>query len=523
MHRLAEQRLARLINSGQQRLLQKGKVGLEKESLRVSSHGGIAQTPHPQALGSALTNPYITTDYSEALLEFITPPFHEVGDALGFLRDAHTFVYDRLDDEILWATSMPCVVAGETSIPIAQYGRSNLGMMKTIYRRGLGYRYGRVMQVIAGLHFNYSVPEAFWPVFQDHERDGRALKDFISSAYFGMIRNLQRYGWLIPYLFGASPAVCKSFFGDRPTSMPEFDANTRYEPFATSLRMGDIGYTNTKEGETGIKACYDSIDAYVESLGCAIETPYPEYEKIGVVVGGEYRQLSANILQIENEYYSTVRPKQAPRGNEKPTRALRERGVQYVELRSLDVNAFDPLGINEEQLHFLEAFMLFCLLDDSPALSSAERAAIDRNQNATSHHGRDSGLQLQRNGDAVLLRNWASAICQAMEGICSVLDEGESHSPYSDSLARQWDAVRDAEGTPSARMLAEMRETGESFYHFARRMSEKHHRYFEALALDAQTEQFFTRAAEESIQRQTQIEALEEPPFDEFLRRYFAQ
>ncbi|HKJ10690.1 MAG TPA: glutamate--cysteine ligase, partial [Gammaproteobacteria bacterium] len=223
MYRISERRLAGVINSGNKALLKGSNIGLEKESLRVSPEGNIAQTRHPSALGAALTHPYITTDYSEALVEFITPPFGDLGRSLAFLRDTQKFVYDNLVDEILWATSMPCVVAGETSIPIAQYGTSNAGMMKTVYRRGLGHRYGRVMQVIAGVHFNFSFPETFWPAFQELEGDRRPLKDFISDSYFALIRNLQRVGWLIPYLFGASPAVCKSFLGGRPTSLHEFN------------------------------------------------------------------------------------------------------------------------------------------------------------------------------------------------------------------------------------------------------------------------------------------------------------
>ncbi|HIP52933.1 MAG TPA: glutamate--cysteine ligase, partial [Chromatiales bacterium] len=361
MYRKIEYRLARLQEPAHREVLYGGLFGLEKEGLRVDVGGGIAQTPHPEALGSALTHPYITTDYSEALLEFITPPITPPESALAFLRDIHTFIYGKLKDELLWATSVPCVVKGPDAIPIARYGHSNPGIMKTVYRRGLGHRYGRVMQVIAGVHFNYSLPETFWPVYQALEGDGRSLREFADDAYMGMIRNLQRFGWLVPYLFGASPAVCKSFLCGRPTTLEEFDETTYYEPYATSLRMGDIGYQNSREQTTGMKANYDSLDAYVRSLTWAIETPCPEYEAIGVVVDGRYEQLNANILQIENEYYSTVRPKQVLEDNEKPSLALKRRGVRYVELRSLDVNAFHPLGMDESQVHFLKAFMLFCL------------------------------------------------------------------------------------------------------------------------------------------------------------------
>ncbi|KPK40072.1 MAG: glutamate--cysteine ligase [Gammaproteobacteria bacterium SG8_47] len=523
MYRTLHSRLDRLHAAPEASCLRDSLVGLEKESLRASVLGGIAQTPHPPALGSALTHPYITTDYAEALLEFITPPCADRRQALEFLRDAHLFVYRHIGAETLWGTSMPCVLAGDASIRIGYYGESNAGRMKHVYRRGLGYRYGQTMQVIAGVHFNYSLPDRFWSLYQQLEGSAGALRAFKDAGYFAMIRNLQRFGWLIPYLFGASPAVCRSFFGDKPTPLPLFNESTYYEPYATSLRMGDIGYTNRKEGETGAKACYDDLDAYVTSLTHALTKTCPQYEKIGVVVDGQYRQLNANVLQIENEYYSTIRPKQLLQGNEKPTLALKRRGVQYVELRSLDVNAYEPLGISEQQLYFLEAFMLFCLLHDSPPLDREETREIDENQLATAHEGRDPELNLMCQGRPRPLREWAAELCDAMQGACELLDRFEPDNPFGRSLAAQRELVRDPEQTPSARMLAEMRHSSEGFYAFARRMSETHRRYFNSQSLSPEREQFFASLAAESIQQQHDIEVADDIDFEEYLARYFAQ
>jgi glutamate--cysteine ligase len=523
VYHLASERLARLCHQNAEDVLHSRLMGLEKESLRVNPEGGISQKPHPRTLGSTLTHPWITTDYSEALCEFITPPCTSIDDALAFLADTQSFVYQNLDNEVLWATSMPCVLAGEQNIPIAQYGTSNQGLMKTIYRRGLGYRYGRTMQVIAGVHFNYSWGESFWECMREVEAPGQPLRPIVDAGYMGLLRNLQRFGWLIPYLFGASPAICKSYLHGHESDLSEFDANTCFEPYATSLRMGDIGYTNTREGETGIKANYDSLGSYVDSLVCAISTPCREYEAIGVEVDGEYRQLNSNILQIENEYYSSVRPKQILLDNEKPTHALRERGIRYVELRSLDVNAFDPLGINEMQLRFLEVFMLFSLLQDSPAISQVERESVDRNLVEVAHQGRKPGLRLRRNGDEVELRRWASELCEAMRPFAEFLDGAQDAPLYSQALDEQCAAVDDPERTPSARMLNEMRANGESFYHFAKRMSLKHQRYFLARKLSAEREDFFRREAEESLAAQLALEAGNTQRFDEFLTNYFAQ
>lgn len=517
------ERVSQLQNHGLAPLLRGSQIGLEKESLRVNEEGSISQQPHPAALGSALTNPYITTDYSEALLEFITPPFTSSLDALTFLEDTQRFVYSQLEKETLWATSMPCVVAGESSIPLARYGSSNTGTMKTVYRRGLGYRYGRVMQVIAGVHFNYSFSDEFWCQYQQLKQDQSPLRDFISESYFSLTRNLLRMGWLVPYLFGASPAVCKSFLGGKKSTLHEFDEYTYYEPYATSLRMGDIGYQNNKENETGVNVKYDNLASYVSSLTSAIETPCPEYEKIGVVVDGVYRQLNANILQIENEYYSTVRPKPILDSNEKPSLALKRRGVRYIELRSLDVNAFDPLGISERQLRFLEALMLLCLLLDSPPVTAQEKQEIDRNEMRTAHRGREPQLRLVCQGRERPLAEWALDICTAMEPVCNLLDSNVNGTPYREALLLQRDKVNDPGRTPSARMLAEMRNTGESFYHFAKRMSQEHYDYFMAKQLPSERIDSFLQAAAASLQRQKEIEQSDAISFSEFLAQYFAQ
>lgn len=509
------------MDQGEAGLVRRNRIGLEKESLRVQANGSIAQTPHPRVLGAALTHPYITTDYSEALLELITPPGEDSAETLQFLCDTHRFVYAHMGEEFLWATSMPCLLGGEASIPIAEYGESNAGRMKHIYRRGLGYRYGRVMQVIAGVHFNFSMHEDFWPVHQALAGVAGDPSDFVSASYMGMLRNLQRIGWLIPYLFGASPAVCASFFKGSHTRLPNFDTHTHYEPYATSLRMGDIGYTNAKEGETGVRVCYDSLASYIDSLERAIRTPSSRYAEIGVKVDGDYRQLNSNILQIENEYYSSVRPKQVLESGERPALALRRRGVRYIELRSLDVNAYHPLGVSPEQMRFIEAFLIFALFCDSPVVGAQERQAIDDNFLRVAHRGREPGLALRQDGRERELRDWALEILDVMTGFCELLDGG-SGGTYCKALARQRDKVRDPEATPSARMLREMRERGESFHAFALRMSESHRDFFLAEPLSADRQAFFERLTGDSLHAQSVLEAGKHESLDDYIAAYFA-
>ncbi len=523
MSSVLENRLTKIIKSQAVAALQSSLIGLEKECLRVNHQGNISQLPHPEKLGSALTHPYITTDYSEALLEFITPPYESVDDALEFLRDTQKFVYNNLDDELLWPTSMPCVVAGETSIPLANYGSSNSGQMKHVYRRGLGYRYGRVMQAIAGVHFNFSFADDFWYAYQLIEENKESTQTFISESYFGVLRNLQRFGWVVPYLFGASPAICKSFLHGQDTTLQAFNENTFYHPYATSLRMGDIGYQNNKENEKGVVANYNSLNEYVNSLRYATETSCPEYEKFGVKVDGRYRQLNTNILQIENEYYSTVRPKQILMGNEKPSLALSRRGVKYVELRSLDVNPFSPMGIDSEQLYFLRAFLLYCLLEKSPPILRNEEKMITANELSVAHQGRDPELKINIRGKLLNMRQQGLALCDTMVACCEVLDKGLDSKPHSMALASQREKFNDPDKTPSAMMLADMKHHDEGFFHFSKRWSGQHLDYFQNVALPASFNERFQTLSIQSIQQQADVESRETQSFDDFLSSYFAQ
>jgi glutamate--cysteine ligase len=455
------------------------------------------------------------------LLELITPPFSEIDETLEFLSQTHQFIYGKLDDELLWATSMPCLLEGESSIPIAYYGTSNVGKMKHVYRRGLECLYGRTMQAIAGVHFNYSLPEHFWPVFQEMENNSKELKDFISDCYFGLIRNFQRQGWLIPYLFGASPAVCRSFFNEPPSGFDEFGAGTYYQPYATSLRMSDIGYKNKAQADLGIS--YNNLEEYVRSLTQAIETPDPEYARVGVVVNGDYRQLNANILQIENEYYSFVRPKQVMKSGEKPTLALKHRGVQYVEIRALDVDLCHPLGVTEPQLRFLEAFLIYCLLQESPPMSPDEQKEVERNQQMVACCGRDPSLKLYRLGSRQPLRQWAAEICDMMQSVAELLDAGDSERLYSKALAEQKAVINYIEQTPSAILLDEMHKGEESFFHFALDMSERHEKYFKEANMPVERMVYFDNVAKESVRRQQEIETADEISFEQYLEAYFSQ
>jgi glutamate--cysteine ligase len=518
-----ERRLAALINAREPGVLQNGLKGVERESLRVTPDGHIAHTPHPAMLGSALTSEHITTDFSEALIELVTPAFSQSWELLQYLCDLHQFVYQRLGDEKLWATSMPCPLSDDADVPSARYGDSHIGRMKYVYREGLRHRYGALMQAIAGVHFNYSFPAKLWDVYADlrEKRDGVTM-DFRSASYLELLRNYRRLGWIVLYLFGTSPVVGRDFLGDDLVGLELLDARTAYAPHATSLRMSDIGYRN--RNQAGVSVSVNSLDEYLRDLKHAVRTPHPAYEKIGLKQGDKWMQLSTSVLQIENEYYSPIRPKRVARSGESPSSALRRGGVEYIEMRALDVSAFDPVGVNQTKLRFLEAFAALCLLKSSPPIGSSEQEAIDDNFLKVARRGREPGLNLERDGRQLPLSAWAGEILDGMAGICELLDQGEPSKPYTTALRSQQEKLADVERTPSARLLRELRSTGEDFYTLVGRMSGLHKEYILSLPLpNAGRLAEFESEATESIKAQERIEATQVGTFEAYLADWFAR
>lgn len=518
---LLKQRLAQLAQSGAGQSLTGIMRGIEKESLRVTHGGELAQTPHPPTLGAALTHPQITTDYSEALLEMITPASSDPAAPLAWLDRLHRVIHADIAErgELIWNNSMPSPLGSDDSIPVANYGASNVGRMKHIYRLGLGHRYGRKMQTIAGIHYNFSFPEAFWESWQLQLQDTHLLQDFISQQYFGLLRNFQRNAWLLIYLFGASPAVCASFLDDRPHHLLDGFERTLSRPYATSLRMSDLGYQNN--AQSSLQVSLDELDSYVQTLTYAISTPEPSYAQIGVRnADGLYRQLNANILQIENEFYSSIRPKRTTHRNERPTLALQRRGVEYIEIRSLDINPLLPVGIGADDCRFLDLFASYCLLSPAPALSHCDMNSAKQNIRQVVYDGRRPGLTLWRCYDSVPLKNWGLEICDEMAAIAELFDAAYGGDGYRQSLAVQRAKLETPELTPSAQVLAAIAKAG-SFFDFALQQASAQQAQFLSRPLDAADARFFRDAAQTSLAAQQALEADSTKPFEAYLADYF--
>ena len=520
MSELLNRRLALLGERDHLSLLEQCLHGIERECLRVTGEARLAQTPHPEELGSALTNEQITTDYSESLLEFITPALADPADTLASLDKIHRFAYCKLGNEYLWSPSMPCPLPAEEDIPIAYYGTSNIGKLKYVYRQGLALRYGKTMQCIAGIHYNFSLPESLWPVLKQAEGFVGTDRDYQSLAYIAMIRNFRRYSWLLMYLFGASPALDAGFLRGRSHSLEQFDADTLYLPYATSLRMSDLGYQSN--AQAGLTPCYNDLDSYIDSLRKAVATPYAPYVEIGTHKDGEWVQLNTNILQIENEYYSNIRPKRVTYTGERPIQALMARGVQYVEARCLDINPFLPTGIDLTEARFLDAFLLYCALNESPLFETNECGNATSNFLSVVKEGRRPGLQLQRRGEAVGLKEWANELLEKIAPLAALLDRSHGGDSHAKALDEQLAKVKDSSLTPSAQVLASMTEHKESFAQFSMRQSQAHAEFFRGQPLSKEDQAGFEDAARKSLVQQSELEQNEVGDFDVFVGSYQA-
>lgn len=479
--------------------------GLEKESLRAQPDGKLALTPHPQALGSTLTHPHITTDFSESQPELVTGVHARVEDCLNELALIHRVVYQELarqGDEMLWVSSMPCGLPTDETIPIGLYGTSNIGRAKSVYRMGLGHRYGRRMQTISGIHYNWSLP------------------GLSSEQYFGLIRNFRRHAFLLLYLFGASPAVCGSFVEGREHGLQPLGKGAMYLPHATSLRMGRLGYQS--DAQATLAVSYNSLEGYVASLHEALTVPYPPYEAIGIRnPGGDYNQLATTLLQIENEFYSTIRPKRLTRRGERPLHALRERGVEYVEVRLMDLNPFIDIGIDEATIRFLDVFLMHALLTPSAPDTPEEIVALGRNQHLVASRGREPGLELACQGQQVLLTDWAQAILQGMQPVAERMDAlGGNEHAYAEAVALGLERLQQPDLLPSARVLQSIREHGDCFISFIKERSLQAQQALREPPLSAAEQARFAQMAQDSIDEQRQIEEADTMPFEDF-RQYY--
>ena len=405
--------------------------GIEKESLRVKNNAQLSQSNHPKELGSPLTNKFITTDFSEALIELVTPTFNSVDEVYEFLLDLHIFTANAMEsDEVLWSNSMPCFIGDESEIRVAEYGSSNIGKLKNIYRKGLRVRYGSIMQCVAGIHYNFSIDDDSLRLFNKDLN-----KETKSDIYLGLIRNFKRNFWFLLYFFGASPIFDKSFVSGRNHSIKNTNKSDLYDEYATSLRMSEVGYQSYHQKALDIK--YNSLDSFIESLKKGIFEEYEVFKSLGLYdENNERQQISSGILQIENELYDSIRPKRKGASETRPIELLSTQGIEYVEVRGIDLSPNTLTGISKSEMRLLDVFLIHCLITESQSVSQSEYDEMNNNYVTAIHSGSDLDQKLSFNGSELSIRNKISNISDELLMIAKELNsiDPEFEKSVSDCL-----------------------------------------------------------------------------------------
>ncbi|OEE86961.1 glutamate--cysteine ligase [Enterovibrio norvegicus FF-162] len=486
--------------------------GIEKETIRTTPKGALAKTLHPRTLGSALTHPFITTDFAEAQLELITPAYTNKNQMFDCLSSLHHFVAGALPkNELLWAGSLPPVLPADRDITSAQYGSSHSARMKMRYRQGLANRYGKRMQTISGIHYNFSLPEVFWQAMHAHEKSERSLADYVSEKYFHLIRNVMRHGWVIPFLFGASPALDKSYLEGREHQLEPMGDHSFYLPWATSLRLSSLGYTNSEQSKYPIN--YDDKMAYLKGVSALLAMPSEKYRHLN-----DNQQLNTAILQLENELYGSVRPK-VVNAELRPLEAMCRHGVEYVELRTVDNNPYLPLGLSEAQSDFLDLFLTHCALAPSPSLTREEQLMIQQRVELVTTMGRKPDIMLPTVDGDVSLVELGDALLGAMDDVAALFDSGFNTQAYSLSLSLEKQKLSDMSLTPSAMMLADMTANDIGYRELVQRLSEGHMLTHSAYPVSAETVGQLNDLVTTSLNQQAELEHVQELSFSTFLTK----
>lgn len=463
------------------KLLLDGKWGLEKESQRVTASGELAMTDHPSAFGHKLDNPHITVDFAESQIELITSPFASIEEAFEELNNLQLHTEAELGEELLWPLSMPPKLPAEEGIPVARFGDSEEGREKEVYRAGLSLRYGKKMQMVSGIHYNFSFGDQMLTYLYSHYGEGKNMRVFTDELYAAMARNFLRYRWLLIYLFGASPSIDSTYYSVICQELkivagccPEFcNPIANYEKHAVSLRVSRFGYSRAAQGNPML--IFNSLKEYTLSIRKLLSIKHRKFSRFGTHQDGREIQLNGNILQKESELYSSIRLKQVTEKGETQLDALDQRGVKYVEVRLIDLNPFLKTGMDLNQLYYLQVFMLYCLMEDSGMVSEGEAHAMNRNHHLVSLSGRRPNLMLYPyNERPMLLQEWAEEVFRKLRSIASVMDMADSSGKYHNSVEQEYNKVLDLTLLPSARIYKEMEKDRESYLEFGVRWAQVH-------------------------------------------------
>jgi glutamate--cysteine ligase len=509
--------------------------GVEKENLRVDTQGRYLITPHPKTLGSPLTHPFITTDFSESLLECVTPPVTGRSSLFKSLQDIQAYVVQNLqsqnEPEFLWPYSMPYLQTQEevNRVPLAYYGSSHAARMKRVYRQGLVSRYGNAMQLIAGIHYNISFPEHLLqqlgslPDFP--QESGQTL---ISDRYMGLIRNFIRYQWVLAYLFGASPSCFSASLRKRhiPSYLRKLPDRSFVGDYVCSLRLGDLGYHNSVQA--GIQLGFDCVKKYAKDLLMATQVPDNHLlDSVVVDVEGHYHQLNRNLLQIENEYYFNIRPKSNPKMSqgERPAVALYNHGIEYIEFRGLDLDPLNPLGLSPETAAFCDLFLFYMLLMESPSLTNIDKTQGFCNLKTVVECGRHPQCKIMFRDKQTEIKSALAQIVEQMEPLAVWMDAADSSSEntYQKALNLQRDVAKGDALNLSGRLIACWQNSRLSWHDFLCEQQKIHTDFLSSYVLPEPLKNEWSLLVEKSFEDQKILESKNDISFEEYLENYFSQ
>lgn len=355
-----------------QQQMENAEYGVEKESLRVTPEGRLSHTPHP------FSEPYIDRDFCENQAEIITSVHRDIGSLFRELGEIHRAVYEKLRGmgELLWPFSNPPIVLSQEDIPVAHFE----GDLKEreIYRNYLAQKYGKAKMLYSGIHFNFSFSdELLHAAFS--KAGGEDFRRFKDDTYVELSRKLLGYTWLIVYLTAASPLADKSSL-----KLSGLSDSDRYR--YASFRCSEVGYWNDFLPILD----FSDVDGYTASIQDYIDR---------------------GLLYAASELYYPLRLK--PRGKNSLD-ALKENGVNHIELRCLDVNPLSPVGLFKEDIRFIHLLMLYLMqLDDLPVGKKEQKIAIENIKTASLYHDTDNKIQ------------WDHRVMTVKDAASSVLDKTE--------------------------------------------------------------------------------------------------
>lgn len=364
-----------------------GSFGIEWESLRAHSTGELCLTPHPEVFGDKFTNPLVTTDFSESQIEIITPTLDSVDEAF----DAFSLLSDLVnvslpEDEYLWFQSIPCILPYYDKIPIAQYKGEEAAKSQK-YREELAKKYGVKKQMISGVHFNFSFKNETIEKLYSFSDKNLSFKEFKNEIYLKIARNYLRYCWLIIYLTGCSIGTHKTFANECIHLMDTKDAfGSYYSTKGPSFRNASCGYKNLKT----LHPSYKNVDEFTRDISNYIES-------------GE--------LSEAKELYTQIRLK--PKNPSDLLNSLKNDGIEYIEIRTLDINPFYKCGLTQQDMKFLHLFLIYMLVKEESDYVDWQKEAII-NEERTAEKAYTDEMRLLKDGHEVTLKEWALELIDEM-------------------------------------------------------------------------------------------------------------